>query len=144
MNLEKYKKIVDRNSKKEKSIKNIIISFISGGIIGLIGQLFTMFLNKNYDISLSECYMYLMIVLVFISSLLTGLGVFDKATEKLKAGLLVPTTGFAHSMSASAMDHHGEGLVNSVGSNIFKMTGSIILYGIISGVFFALIKAVIG
>ena len=50
---------------------------------------------------------------------------------------------FAHAMTSSAMDHRSEGLIKGIGSNIFKMTGSIILYGLVSAFFFAIIKGVV-
>ena len=87
--------------------------------------------------------MYLMIVQVIISSILTGLGFFDKIVSFAKCGLIIPTTGFAHAMTSSAMDHRSEGLIKGIGSNIFKMTGSIILYGLVFSFLFAIIKGVV-
>ena len=142
MNLDNYKKIVKANSRKENIFKNILISFISGGIVGLLGQLFITFL-LNMNMKITDAYMYLMILLVFIGSLLTGIGIFDKMVSFCKCGLIVPTTGFAHAMSASALDSKSEGPIKGIGSNMFKMTGIIILYGIVSAFFFALIKGVV-
>ena len=143
LKLEEYKKIVDRNSKKENKINNIIISFISGGLFGLLGELFKEYISKLFSLSNSEGYMYVFIVVVFIASLLTGLGVFDNIASFLKCGVIVPSSGFAHAMCASALDHKREGLVNGIGSNIFKMTGSIILFSIVSAFVFVLIKVVL-
>ena len=92
---------------------------------------------------LSEAYMYLMILLVVIGSILTGTGYFDKIVSFAKCGLIVPTTGFAHTMTSCAMDHSEEGPIKGIGSNIFKMTGSVILYGILSAFFLAILKGVI-
>ena len=143
LNIKEYNKIVKDTTPKEPRVRNIIISFLCGGMIGALGEWFSLFLQKMFNVSEGDSFMYLMIVLVFIASLLTGLGVFDKIASVFKAGVIVPSSVFAHAMSASAMDHHSEGLVKGIGSNIFKMTGSIILYGIISAVVFALIKVVI-
>ena len=79
---------------------------------------------------------------VRISSILTGFGFFDKVVSFCKCGLIIPTTGFAHAMTSAAMDHESEGPIKGIGSNIFKMTGSIILYGLVSAFFFALLKGV--
>ena len=86
--------------------------------------------------------MYTMIIIVVISSILTGLGIFDKIVSFAKAGLIVPTSGFAHAMTSSAMDSKKEGLIKGIGANIFKLTGSVILYALVAGFFAALIKGV--
>ena len=143
LKITKYKKIVNKHSKKENIIKNVLLSFISGGTIGLLGEILSQFLQNKYNMNPSVSYMYLMIILVFMGSVLTGIGIFDKIVSFFKCGLIVPTTGFAHAMSSSAMDNKSEGLVKGIGSNIFKMTGSIILYGIVFGVLFAIIKVVL-
>ena len=108
-----------------------------------IGELVFKFFSVNLGLTDSESFMYLMIVLVVVSSILTGLGFFDKIVSFAKCGLIIPTTGFAHAMTSSAMDHRSEGLIKGIGSNIFKMTGSIILYGLVSAFFFAIIKGVV-
>ena len=83
------------------------------------------------------------LIFVVIASILTGLHLFDKIATTLKAGVIVPITGFAHSMTSAAMDYRNEGLINGIGSNIFKLAGSIILYGVVSAIILALIKGVI-
>ncbi len=143
MKLKEYEKIVNKNSKKEDKFKNIIIAFLIGGLIGTLCQGFVALLEKCFYMPLNECYMYTMILLVVISSILTGLGFFDKIVSFAKCGLIVPTTGFAHAMTSAAMDHESEGPVKGIGSNIFKMTGCVILYGLVAAFFLALIKGVI-
>lgn len=142
MNLKEYKKIVKENSKKENIFKNALVSFLVGGLMGVIGQVFITILDKCLGMENSEACMYLMIFLVIISSILTGFGFFDKVVSFCKCGLIIPTTGFAHAMTSAAMDHESEGTIKGIGSNIFKMTGSIILYGLVSAFFFALLKGV--
>ncbi len=143
MKLENYKKIVDKNSKKEDKTKNVIIAFLSGGFMGVVGEAFAQLLETFLYMPTHEAYMYTMIMLVIVSSILTGLGFFDKIVSFFKCGLIVPTTGFAHAMTSAAMDHESEGPIKGIGSNIFKMTGSIILYGLVAAFFLALIKGVI-
>ena len=60
-----------------------------------------------------------------------------------KCGLIVPSTGFANTMTSSAMDNRCEGYVKGIGANIFKLTGSIILYGVVFGIFFGYIRSMI-
>ena len=88
--------------------------------------------------------MLVMVSLVVIGSVLTGLGFFDKIVSYCKCGLIVPTTGFAHAMTSATMDYRNEGLVKGIGANMFKLTGSIIIYGITVGFFVALLKVILG
>lgn len=143
MKLENYERIVNKNSKKENKFNNVLIAFISGGVLGSLCEGFSQLLQNLLYMPPHEAYMYTMIMLVVVSSILTGLGFFDKVVSKFKCGLIVPTTGFAHAMTSAAMDHESEGPIKGIGSNIFKMTGSIILYGLVAAFFLALIKGVI-
>ena len=86
----------------------------------------------------------MIIIFIFIGSLFTALGFFDKLVYKFKCGLLIPITGFAHSMTSASLDYKNEGLIYGIGSNIFKMSGSVILYGIVSAWFFGMIRYIIG
>lgn len=143
MKLNEYNNIVKKHSKKEDTFKNAFIAFFTGGLMGVIGEVIFKVLRECFKLNVSESYMYLMIILVIISSILTGLGFFDKIVSFAKCGLIIPSTGFAHAMTSSAMDHRSEGIIKGIGSNIFQMTGSIILYGLVSAFFLAIIKGVI-
>lgn len=144
MNKKEYKKLVKSISPKEDKLKNIIISFLIGGFCGVFGQLLTDIFNKCLHFSINDSYMLTMVSFVLIGSILTGLGFFDKVVSFSKCGLIVPTTGFAHAMTSAAMDSRSEGLVKGIGTNIFKLTGSIILYGIVVSFFVSLLKVIIG
>ena len=144
LNNEEYKKIVKSKTPKENKIKSIIISFFVGGMCGIIGQLLTDVFNKLLHFSINDSYMLTMISFVLAGSLLTGLGFFDKVVSFSKGGLIVPTTGFAHAMTSAAMDSRSEGLVKGIGTNIFKLTGSIILYGIVLAFFVSIVKVILG
>ena len=85
----------------------------------------------------------MIITLIFISSLLTGLGVFDKLVTMFGAGLIIPITGFAHSTTSSAMEYRKEGLVSGIGSNIFKLSGTVLMFGVVSAYIFGIIRLII-
>lgn len=143
MDINEYKKIVDGILPKRIKLKKLLITFIVGGLIGLIGQLLIMIYSKINFINNNDACSYMMITLILISSILTGLGVMDDLIEKFGAGLIIPITGFAHSTTSSAMEYKKEGLVFGIGSNIFKLSGSVILYGIISSHIVSIIKIII-
>ena len=141
MNNEKYDEIIKSVVKEENIFKNVLISFISGGLIGMFGEFINNIYLNYFDKTNSSFLTFS--TFIIMGSILTGLGVFDKVLSICKCGLIVPSTGFANTMTSSAMDAKHEGYVKGIGSNIFKLTGSIILYGIIFGIIFGLIRSLI-
>ena len=141
MTNEEYSKLVKETVGKDNILKNIIVSFFSGGLIGLLGQILTNYFNNNLNFNINDSYLLTFIFFVIVGSVLTGVGVFDKVLSICKCGLIVPSTGFANTMTSSAMDSNKEGFVKGIGSNIFKLTGSIILYGVIFGIIFGFIRS---
>ena len=135
-----YKRIVKKNIPSENKVKNAVIAFIVGGFIGLLGQVIVTILESNYAIKHDDATTIMIIILIFISCLLTGLGFFDDLVSKAKAGLIVPITGFAHAMTSSMLEYKNEGLVTGIGMNAFKLVGSVILYGTICAYFFGIVK----
>ena len=80
---------------------------------------------------------------VVFASVLTALGVFDVLISKFKSALLIPITGFAHSMTSAALEYRKEGLVLGIGANIFKLAGTVILYGIVSVYVFGIFRLLV-
>ena len=144
MNKEGYKKIIKKYKPKEDIFKNSIISFIVGGLLGLIGQLLVDFYSNVLDIPSKDSSTLMIVTLVFLGVLLTGLGFFDKWVNFCKCGLIIPITGFAHSMMSSTMEYKKEGFVTGIGSNMFKLAGTVIAYGVISASIFGFIRLLIG
>ena len=144
MKNEKYETIASLHKAEEHRVKNAITTFISGGIIGLIGEGIIELLCHFFLISRSSAGTIMIVILIFIASLSTALGFFDKLVNKFKCGLLIPITGFAHSMTSAALDYKNEGPIYGIGSNIFKLAGSVILYGVVSAWCFGMIRYFIG
>lgn len=143
MNNEEYNQLVNSVIKKEHKFKNVIISFFSGGLIGLISQIIVYALIKYLNVSLSDSYLLSFMFYIVLGSFLTGFGIFDKVLSVCKCGLIVPCTGFANAMSSSALDYRSEGFVKGIGANIFKLTGSVILYGVVFGILFGFVRSII-
>lgn len=135
-----YKKIVDRHKPKEDRLRNAIISFMVGGLIGVIGQLLVEFYSFWLNISSSDASAFMIVTLIFVSCLFTALGFFDRWVTFARCGLIIPITGFAHSVMSSGMEYRKEGPIYGIGSNIFKLAGSVILYGIVAAWFFGMIR----
>lgn len=143
MDKNKYKEIVDKNTPKENSVKNAIIAFLVGGALGSLSELLLRCYMMWFDMPRKESGVLVILTLIVVASILTALGVFDTLVTKVKAALIIPITGFAHSMTSAALEYKHEGLVLGIGSNIFKLAGTVILYGVVSVYFFGLIRLLI-
>lgn len=140
MTNEIYKEYIKNYKPKVNKLKKEIIAFFIGGLIGLIAELLINFYMNFNDISYTLATNYMMITFIFFSCLFTGIGFFDDWIQKAGAGLFIPITGFAHATTASALDYKKEGYVFGIGSNIFKLSGSVILYGIVFSYIFGLVR----
>lgn len=143
MEKDKYKSIVSKYKVKENRLKNGVIAFIVGGLMGVIGNLLVSFYSYILDVPTKIASTYMIVTLIFIGSLLTCLGFFDKMVNFARCGLLIPITGFAHSMQSAALEYKKEGLVTGIGSNIFKLAGTVIMFGIVSAYVFGIIRALV-
>ncbi len=143
MNKEEYSKLVKKYSPKEPKLRNAIIAFLAGGTVGLIGEVIVNILMKSFGLARVDSYAWLAFILILFATFMTAIGKFDNLVVKLKCGLIIPTTGFAHSVQSAALDYKKDGLINGIGANIFKLAGSVILYGIVSAFFLVLIKVII-
>ncbi len=140
MNAVKYKKMVNELTPKENRLTNMLVSFIGGGLIGVIGTIIYLNLNKIYNSEDSIAFMLL--IFIIASAFMTCCGFADNLFSKLKCALIIPITGFAHSVSSSIIDYKKEGFLN-MGSNAFKLAGSVILYGVVSAIILTLIKVIL-
>ena len=140
MNNKKYKRLTKKYLPNKFNFKNLLLSFLCGGLIGLFGQILIRLYSLVSNISNSEASNLMMVTLIFLASLFTGFGFFDNLIDLFKAGLIIPITGFAHSTTSSAMEYRREGLTTGIGANIFKLSGSVILYGIVSAYLFGIIR----
>jgi len=143
MNKEEYQDLVKKISPKEPKLRNAVVAFLVGGLIGFIGEVVIHILMESFGLSRTDSYAWLSFLIIFLATLLTALGKFDNLVEKAKCGLIIPTTGFAHSVQSAAIDYKKEGIVTGIGANIFKLAGTVILHGIVSAFFLVLLKVII-
>ena len=127
-----YNQILKEEEIKRPIIKNAIKAFIIGGLICLFGQGLLWLFNDILEIEKDTSNILMAMVLVFIASLLTGIGIFDKIGEFAGAGTIVPITGFANSLTSSALESKSEGIITGILTNMFKLAGAVIAAGIIS------------
>lgn len=130
---EAYRAMYETQGTKTKWWVTLPKAFIIGGLICAFGQALT---NLYLLTGLEErdASMLTTITLIFISALLTALGLFSKIAKHAGAGTLVPVTGFANSVAAPAVEFRSEGYITGLGAKIFIISGPVILYGILASV----------
>lgn len=143
MDKKRYKELVDKNTPKESILKNALVAFVVGGLLGSLSELLLRCYMIWLDLPRKESGVLVILTLIAVASILTACGVFDVLVSKVKAALIIPITGFAHSMSSAALEYKNEGLVLGIGANIFKLAGTVILYGVVSVYFFGLIRLLV-
>lgn len=143
MSKEKYQKIVNKYTPKEKVLKNSLIAFFIGGIMGVIGQGLIDLYSYIFNISSKDASVFMIVTLIFLGCILTCLGFFDKIVKFAKCGLIIPITGFAHAMMSAALEYRKEGMITGIGANMFKLAGSVIIFGVVSAYIFGLIRLLI-
>ena len=144
MEKDKYKTLVDKYTPLEDILYNGVIAFITGGIMGIIGQFLIDFYATILFVPTKEATIFMISTLIFLSCLLTSFGFFDKWVNFAKCGLIIPITGFAHATMSAALEYRKEGFVTGLGANMLKLSGAVIIFGVVSAWTFSLIRAIIG
>lgn len=133
-----YQNFVKQKRPKPPLLKNVIMAFIVGGIICVIGQVIL-----NYFISRgmtpSQAGTPTSIIMIFLGAFLTGIGIYDGIGKFAGAGSVVPITGFANSIVSPAMEFKREGYVFGVAAKMFVVAGPVLVYGITSAAIIGLI-----
>ncbi len=138
-----YERLEKRYEKKRPLMKNLLRAFLVGGTICLIGQVITYIYIYFFNFTEQTAGNPTVATMVFFSMILTGFGLYDKLGQFAGAGSAVPVTGFGNSMISAAIEHRTEGFVLGVGGNLFKLAGSVILFGVFSAFVVALIKTLL-
>lgn len=133
-----YNKMVDKASPNSPKIMNCVKAFLFGGLICTIGQVILTLL-QNAGLNEKQANAGVSSILIIITAILTGVGVFDKIARQAGAGTIVPITGFANSVVSPALEFQHEGLVLGTAAQMFSIAGPVILYGIASSFLYGLI-----
>lgn len=137
-----YNKMAKEASPNSPVFVDCLKAFLIGGAVCLLGQVFNFLFqkagfNEEYVKALTPS------VLIIITAILTGIGVFDKIAKHAGAGTIVPITGFANSVVSPALEFKAEGFILGVGANMFKIAGPVIVYGTAASVVYGIIYWVI-
>ena len=142
--LDRYSQLVDRLSPKSKMGQGLVRAFLVGGIICALGQGFIEIGLRLLDMTVSAASTFGSVMIVLITAVLTGVGVFDKIGQYGGAGAFVPISGFANAMVSPAMEFTREGLVLGLGGKLFSIAGPVLVWGVSTSVVFGVIYWAIG
>lgn len=129
-----YQEYVNKISPKSPILKNILLAFLVGGAISVLGQFFMDFYANNLSMSKELSRTTASISLIFLSALSTGLGLYPKLAKFAGAGTLVPITGFANAVASAAIEFRREGYVLGLAAKMFTIAGPVLVYGISSSI----------
>ncbi|MFA1818751.1 stage V sporulation protein AC [Virgibacillus oceani] len=140
---QEYQAFQDKREVKRPIFKNCIKAFLVGGFICFIGQLITTFYIYFFNFTEQTAGSPTVATLIFMTMLFTGFGVYDRFGQFAGAGTAVPVTGFGNAVISSAIEYRTEGFILGVGSNMLKLAGPVIVYGVFSAFVIALIKTIL-
>ena len=143
MSPKEYNRYVARLAKKSPLGKDLLNSFLIGGLICVIGQLIlngwtAAGLEEKTAGTATSC------TLVFLSALLTGLNLYNKLARFGGAGTLVPITGFANAVVSPAIDFRSEGFVTGMAAKMFLIAGPVIVFGTLASVIYGVVLVLLG
>ena len=143
MTNKEYNDYVKAKAKPSPIVKDCIWAFCVGGLICTIGQLLSN-LYQNWGASREDAGTLVSVTLVFVASLLTGLGVFDDIAKRAGAGTLVPITGFSNAMVSPALEFKSEGFITGTAVKLFTIAGPVLVFGISASVIYGIILWIVG
>lgn len=127
-----FKKVLNETKVRRPIFKNSIKAFFLGGIISLIAQGLLDLFQKKFLLEEKLSISLMSMSLIFIASVLTGLGIYDKIGQFAGAGTIIPITGFSNTMTSAAIESKSEGIILGIMLNMFKLAGAVIVAGVVS------------
>ena len=136
----RYNQYVDSKKPKTRNFPTLIYAYLVGGLICMIGQGIQDALMAIFPtMSIESAGAWMLIILIFLASMLTGLGVYDRIGVFAGAGSIVPITGFSNSITSPAMEFKKEGIIFGLCVKMFTVAGPVIVNGVLISVIVGLI-----
>jgi stage V sporulation protein AC len=139
---QEYQQLARDLEPKRPIFTNCLKAFLVGGFICLVGQAIQMSFVEWGGFDKKDAGNPTVAILILISVILTGFGVYDKIAQWAGAGSAVPVTGFANSMASAAIEHRSEGFVLGVGAKMFKLAGAVIVFGVVAAFIIGIIHLI--
>ena len=141
----KYCDYVEKRLPETKPFPSLVYAFLIGGLICCIGQgindgIGAIFPNLEQEVMGS----YTSVILIFLASFLTGLGVYDRIGAIAGAGSIVPITGFSNSIASPAIEFKNEGWIFGLCVKMFSVAGPVVVTGISSSILVGIIYYIVG
>ena len=135
---DEYSKMADKASPNSPILLNCVKAFLIGGLICTFGQLLNLIFQKA-GLGENEIKIATPCIIIIITAILTGIGIFDKIARHAGAGTIVPITGFANLVVSPALEFKHEGMVLGTAAQMFSIAGPVLVYGIGSSVLYGII-----
>ena len=133
-----YSKMTDKASPASPVLKNCIKAFIFGGGICAFSQILN-FVFQSAGLKEDEIKFATPSIIIIITAILTGIGVYDKIARHAGAGTIVPISGFANAVVSPALEFQHEGYILGTAAQMFSIAGPVIVYGTATSVIYGLI-----
>ena len=133
-----YQQYVKKKEKKSPIVKDVLLAFVIGGLICVVGQL----VQNGWEaagLSQEDAGTATACSLVLLSALLTGLNLYNKIARFGGAGTLVPITGFANAVVSPAIDFKSEGFITGMAAKMFQVAGPVIVFGTLASVIYGIV-----
>ncbi len=137
--IQEYNGLVQQLKPKPPLLKNCFWAFVIGGLICVLAQIILEYLQAG-GMGQTDASSATSVIMIFLGALLTGIGVYDELGKIAGAGSIVPITGFANVIVASAMEFKREGYIFGVGARIFSIAGPTLVFGFVVSTLIGLIK----
>ena len=140
-----YSRFVESRLPKTKFFPSLLWAFLIGGLICCIGQgIFDGILAIFPNLPKDDVQAYTLVILIFLASFLTGIGLYDKIGAFAGAGSIVPITGFSNSIASPALEYKNEGWIFGLCVKMFTIAGPVIVTGIASSILVGIIYYIVG
>ena len=140
-----YNQYVEAKIPRTRPFPSLLNSFLVGGLICLLGQgINDLLLLVFPNMAEQSAWAYTLIVLIFLASFLTGIGVYDKIGKFAGGGSIVPITGFSNSIASPAIEYKNEGIIFGMCVKMFTIAGPVIVCGVAGSILVGFIYFIIG
>ena len=133
-----YSKMTDKASPNSPVVLNCVKAFVFGGGICLFAQVMN-YIFQRAGLSENAVKLATPSLIIIITAILTGVGVYDKIARHAGAGTIVPISGFANSVVAPALEFQHEGYVLGTAAQMFSIAGPVLVYGTATSVIYGFI-----
>ncbi len=138
MQKKEYQNYVEKTAPKSTLLIDMVKAFVIGGLICTLGEVLLEW-YKTMSMTHEAASALTSVTLIGLAALFTGLGLYDKLAKHAGAGTLVPITGFANAIVASALEFKSEGYVLGMCAKMFALAGPVLVMGTTASVLYGLI-----